>query len=188
LDSKAIPLGRDGRKTRTEDKRRQWTMRDTLDVELEALHDLQSACQVVLRDVPHQKGCRFHNWERYGSMIRARVYRENCSCIRKMAADLKRTLANQLDSNEIVTATTPDKMEFAYLMAKHAPNVDVMHKNAALIAAAPDLFVTLSEELKALRVWLSADFATKKENADVVDGMFASIEKIKLALAKCERR
>jgi hypothetical protein len=55
--------------------------------------------------------------------------------------------------------------------------------NARLIAAAPQMLRTLQEELDAIRVWLSADSMAKDDTlADVVDGMFASIEKIKAAI------
>lgn len=63
---------------------------DILETELAALHDLQSTCQVVLRDVPHQKGCQFFDASKPWR------YRESCTCIRKTVADLEHTLANQL--------------------------------------------------------------------------------------------
>ena len=65
-----------------------------LSAELAALHALQSACQVGLRDVPHQKQCQFFN------ASKPWIYRETCTCVRKPIADLEKTLADQLDCVE----------------------------------------------------------------------------------------
>ena len=45
------------------------------------------------------------------------------------------------------------------------------------VAAVPDMIQTLQEELEAIRVWL-----LKETNADITEGMFVSISKIKTAL------
>lgn len=71
-------------------KSRSKSKRPTLTAELAALHDLQSACQVALRDVPHQKGCLFFNASKPWS------YRESCTCVRKPIVDLEKLLADQL--------------------------------------------------------------------------------------------
>ena len=67
-----------------------------LDRELAALHDAQAACQVLLRDVPHQNGCKH-----FGTNPPL-VYREDCTCIRKLATDLEFRLAQQLETDEYV--------------------------------------------------------------------------------------
>jgi len=56
---------------------------DALERELDALHNLQAACQVALRDVPHQKGCT------------PQVTAE-CTCIRFEIVSLEALLAEQL--------------------------------------------------------------------------------------------
>jgi hypothetical protein len=56
-----------------------------LERELSALHDLQVACQVALRDVPHQKGCARQGHEA-----------AECTCIRFEIANLEALLAEQL--------------------------------------------------------------------------------------------
>lgn len=65
-------------------------VKDAFEAELVSLHNLQSACQVALRNVPHQKGCQF--WD----ASKPWVYRDSCTCVRKIVADLERSLANQL--------------------------------------------------------------------------------------------
>lgn len=55
--------------------------------------------------------------------------------------------------------------------------------NARLIAAAPELLQVCKDELEAIRVWLSAN---PTPNADVVDGMFISIQKLKAVITRAE--
>jgi hypothetical protein len=57
--------------------------------ELSALHDLQSACQVALRDVPHQKGCVY-----FGKTARAALRAPAlCGCILNKIAGLEFSLS-----------------------------------------------------------------------------------------------
>lgn len=61
-------------------------VKDALERELDALHNLQAACQVVLRDVPHQKDCGRHVTKH-----------AECTCIRADVAALEYKLSQQLD-------------------------------------------------------------------------------------------
>lgn len=63
----------------------EWAEQTALGHELAALHNLQSAAQIALRDVPHQRDC-------------ARLGHEaaECTCIRSQIAILEYTLHGQL--------------------------------------------------------------------------------------------